>query len=67
MKPAASSERQPSSVGDGNDGESLHRALQERLQCAEGCLAVLDLRQHVVGLEALQPDAGLIWCLPRDQ
>ena len=45
--------------GRRDDGEGLHRALQEGLQGAERSLAILVLRQQVVGLDALQPDAGL--------
>ena len=31
----------------------------------EGGLAVLVLGEVVVGLQALEPDAGFDWCLPR--
>ena len=41
--------------GRGNDGEGLDRALQERLQCSEGGLTVLVLREVVVALEFLDP------------
>ncbi len=45
--------------GRGDDGEGLHRALQKSLQRGERGLSILILRQQVVGLNALQPDARL--------
>jgi hypothetical protein len=63
-KASAKSVRQPSSVVRGV-GEGLDGAGEEGGERGEGGLAVLVLREVVVGLQALQPDAGLdLVCLP---
>ena len=51
-------ERQPSSVGVGTYGEGFDGALEEGGERGEAGLAVLVLREVVVGLEALEPAAG---------
>ena len=59
LKEACAQKRTPAHRGGrGNQGESGHGALQERLLRAEGGLAVLILREQIVGLHALQPSAG---------
>ena len=45
--------------GIGNDGDSFDRSLQEGSERGEGSLAVLVLSEVVVGLERLEPHAGL--------
>ena len=51
--------RAPAQLGGrGNQSECGHGALQECLLGAERSLPVLVLREQVVGLHALQPDAG---------
>ena len=45
-------------VGRGDDGEGFHGAGEEAGEGGEAGLAVLILREVVVGLEALEPAAG---------
>ena len=58
MKPRLQDERQPSSVGDGTTVKVFTVPCRNVVQGAEGGLAVLILGEIVVGLNALEPDAG---------